>query len=136
MYICSENGDKAEEFHRRCDGKSPTIVLIKTEDNFKLGGYTSAQWSSDNHYKEDSTAFIFSLSNKKSFKVNNSRRAIYGGISCGPNFGDREIFINNNCFTKGGTIAKSNYYELYNTGELVGSKKDYKIKDYEVFLIK
>lgn len=40
----SENGWGATTFHSLCDGKGPTVSIIKV-DKYIFGGYTSTSWS-------------------------------------------------------------------------------------------
>ena len=46
IYRGSESGFRAQNFHEQCDNKGPTITLIKDENNFIFGGYTSQNWKS------------------------------------------------------------------------------------------
>jgi hypothetical protein len=34
-------GSSAKIFHSQCDGKSPTLYIIKTKKGYKFGGYIS-----------------------------------------------------------------------------------------------
>ena len=45
LYKATRDGWQAKEFHARCDGKSPTLVVVKGESNV-LGGYATAPWQS------------------------------------------------------------------------------------------
>ena len=40
----SSNGDSYEEFHKLCDNKGTTLVLIKAKEGFIIGGYTIHDW--------------------------------------------------------------------------------------------
>ncbi len=42
LYRGSTDGWLAADFHRRSDGKGPTISLFKIKDGDCVGGYTSA----------------------------------------------------------------------------------------------
>ena len=42
LYRGSKHGWTAEDFHRLCDGKSPTITLFKVKDGPCIGGFTEA----------------------------------------------------------------------------------------------
>ena len=44
LYSTKIDGDKASEFHKKCDGKSPTITIIKTTKGYRFGGYTTKCW--------------------------------------------------------------------------------------------
>ena len=58
----TEDGDLAKDFHRNCDGKAPTIISCKDTKNQIFGGYTEAEWDSENrHKKRDRNSFIFSV---------------------------------------------------------------------------
>ena len=43
-FRASENGWAASTFHSLCDGKGPTVSIIKV-DKYIFGGYTSTSWS-------------------------------------------------------------------------------------------
>mmetsp|Transcript_926 Transcript_926/g.1250 ORF Transcript_926/g.1250 Transcript_926/m.1250 type:complete len:579 (-) Transcript_926:93-1829(-) len=62
------HGFSANAFHKRCDGKGPTIFLVKNEINAIFGGFTSVKWGTNaNGIKKskkemrDPTAFLFAL---------------------------------------------------------------------------
>ena len=43
-YRASRDGWRARDFHRLCDNKGPTVVLIKV-NNYIFGGYTDQNWA-------------------------------------------------------------------------------------------
>ena len=45
LYRASTDGNKPAHFHRCCDNKGPTLVLIKSGE-YIFGGYTSKSWES------------------------------------------------------------------------------------------
>jgi hypothetical protein len=57
----SEDGFKARGFHRLCDGKGPTLVVIKSAAH-TFGGFTTASWHSRNQPSAADESFLFSLS--------------------------------------------------------------------------
>ncbi|CAF3740885.1 unnamed protein product [Adineta steineri] len=64
IYKAQQDGFADKDFHRQCDGKGPTMTVIKSKpDGYLFGGYTVCPWSSDNGRKTDSTAFLFTLTN-------------------------------------------------------------------------
>jgi len=88
----SRDGFDATAFHRLCDGKANTITVIKNTNGFIFGGFTSIPWSSsDGLYKDDNTAFLFSLTNPSNsplkLKVKSPENAVYHSSNCGPAFG-------------------------------------------------
>ena len=44
-YRASRDGWSAQDFHRNCDNKGKTVVLVKAFNNHIFGGYTDQQWS-------------------------------------------------------------------------------------------
>ena len=58
IYQATEDGPNAADFHKTCDGNTNIVVLIKTKDGKKFGGYTSIGFSSFNRSYHDDTAFI------------------------------------------------------------------------------
>ena len=42
-YRASRDGWSAQDFHRHCDNKGPTVVLVKVNDCI-FGGYTDQHW--------------------------------------------------------------------------------------------
>ena len=63
LFSTNESGwSNASAFHSSCDDKGPTIVLIRSSDGSRYGGYTSVSWESNGDYRHDSQAFLFRLS--------------------------------------------------------------------------
>jgi len=100
----SVDGWASTTFHSRCDGKGPTVTIVKVQ-RYIFGGYTSTSWTSSCvGYRYDSKAFLFSLVNKpgwapvKLYQTGrySSSRA-YSTNSCssnGPTFGN-DFYISN-----------------------------------------
>ena len=40
----SVDGWAASTFHSRCDGKGPTVTIIRVKGKYIFGGYTSLSW--------------------------------------------------------------------------------------------
>ena len=45
LYRSSEHGYSGESFHKYCDDKKPTLVVIKSSGGWIFGGYTTQSWS-------------------------------------------------------------------------------------------
>ena len=45
------DGWAASTFHRNCDGKGPTVTIIKV-GSYIFGGYTDVSWSSPSKYNK------------------------------------------------------------------------------------
>ena len=50
LYRASEHGYTSKSFHECCDGKRPTLIVIKSSEGWIFGGYTNRYWSSDSIY--------------------------------------------------------------------------------------
>jgi len=69
LYRASNNGWASTEFHAACDGKGPTVSLVKVGE-YVFGGYTPISWdSTTNGHKSDPNSFIFSLKNPSKTNV-------------------------------------------------------------------
>ncbi|XP_073230058.1 MTOR-associated protein MEAK7-like [Porites lutea] len=92
----SVDGWAASTFHSRCDGKGPSVTIIRV-GRYIFGGYASVSWASGDRYQNDSKAFLFSLVNKPGWapvklpqtgKRSLSRvRSLYFYSLYGPTFG-------------------------------------------------
>ncbi len=87
IFKMSIHGYNCEDFHKKCDNKGETLILIKINENLIIGGYTSLNWDSSSKWKKDNNTFIFSLThNKKYIKNNDNSNSIYCLNSFGPMF--------------------------------------------------
>ena len=60
IYWGTRDGDSSKNFHQKCDNRGPTLTLCREKNGIIFGGYTEANWDSDNrHAKGDKTTFIF-----------------------------------------------------------------------------
>ena len=139
LYCASIDGESASDFHRNCDDKLKTVVLIKTPDNRRFGGYTQVNWKSgDNH---DKNTFLFSLDLLKIYPRKENGYSILFYSNTGPVFGgNKEIDIGDKCIsTKSFSIKNEskNFDFLGIKSPLCDLKNDEKIQliDYEVYQV-
>ena len=141
LFDTKRDGDNNKTFHGKVNDISPTLIIIKSTNGFKFGGYTTKSWSNDNSYKNDKHAFIFSLTKKKKYNIiDENKLAIYG---CSNDnrymfvFGkNHDICIYNNCTQNNKNhVGKSDYntneeYELNNGTQyfIVSSLEVYEVK--------
>ena len=72
-----------------CDGKGPTLTVIKTTTGHIFGGYTSVSWDKSDSFKYDYNAFLFSVNKLTKYPIVNSHaNAIRCHPSYGPTFGN------------------------------------------------
>ncbi len=140
----TENGEKPEDFHKHCDNKGPTLIIIKTTSNRIFGGFTPLNWNNDSDLYYDNTkrTFVFSLNLMKKYELKTSASvAIYNENSYGPTFGvyTNGAIVFSSSLKKGISYAKSdsNYLSDKNL-ELTngnGSLEHFDTTEIEVFKV-
>ena len=128
----------SQAFHEFCDGKGPTITLVKCRfdgalESRNLGGFIDQSWHSKNCYSKSSEAFLFLLNeqgNSVKCPILRVNRAISGSNEYGPKFGeDLEI---EKTFQTGclGQYAYSNASALCQ-----GNTNTFRVEEIEVFQV-
>ena len=141
LYKASRDGDRISTFTEKVKNKSPTLILIKSKEGYKFGGYTTVEWNMTGYYtyKEDKLAFIFSINNKQKFNLKESRK---GSAICGdPNHfafgGGHELTIWDK-FTSNDNSKDYGYNHTYNTTsnyELTGGSRSFYVEECEVYQV-
>ena len=125
IFTMSKNGNDSDDFHKYCDNKGPTLILIKTKKNQIFGGFTSLNWNKEYEGVKDPSnqTFIFSLDLFKKFDmINKEKQAIQNHSLYGPNFGNADIYLKKN-MKDGVCFANENCNYLSNNNiELIGEK--------------
>ena len=134
--------DKDAEFHSFCDDRGPNISLIMSNFGQVFGGYCKNSWSGNGNFSNDSTSFLFSLTNSKIYKIKKPIYATYNvkvtyimsygypdGILLFDNFlsgQNNKAYIQGNCYH-------------YNEGESgivnIGGADTFKVEECEVFKV-
>ena len=138
IFTASINGDKDDIFHKFCDGKGPTVTVVKGENGSIFGGYVTVPFSSDGQSYYDDKAFLFSLTNMKKFPAKIKEQAVCHLANWGPYIGYNnhcDLAINSGCLSNKYSYSDSKSYE-FNRVDLIGtSEKYFGVKDYEVYLV-
>ena len=58
IYCASKDGDKANDFHQKCDNKGPLLYMIRTKNDIVFGIYVSKPICSDGVTRNDSTQMV------------------------------------------------------------------------------
>ena len=58
IYRASENNYTGKSFHEHCDNATPTLVIIKSDNDCIFGGYTTQTWSGNGIYYHDNIMII------------------------------------------------------------------------------
>ena len=134
LYKATIDTDKATVFHNKCDWASRTLVLVKSGNLKRFGGYTTCSWKGDSIEKKDENAFVFSLDKMKIYDIIPGEDAIGCYPKYGPVFLGCQIRIFDEFFTKGGTtFEKGLNYNTEEDYELSGGLKKFEVKDIEVY---
>ena len=139
----------ADKFHKICDGKGPTITIVRSELKKLFGGYASISWNS-NGWSSAPGSFLFSLNKQTKHIIDkNEKIAIRGNAEYGPSFGGSDLILS----YKGSDIfdpTRPNWSDLGFTyslpdgvlfesdaaqSYLAGSYR-FKVDEYEVFGVK
>ena len=133
IYQATEDGPTASDFHKICDGNTNIVVLIKTKDGKKFGGYTSVGFSSFNRSYHDVTAFIFSIDKREIYPNIHGKSAIDSFYNLGPCFSGDSIKIFDNFLKKEGIIAKySANFETNEDYQINCGKGTFEVEEIEV----
>ena len=111
IYRATLMGGEMRDIHKYIDDKANTILLVRSNNGKKFGGFTTQTWDSKNHYKKDDKAFVFSINSKEIFSVKANNVAIGCFKDYGPIFGDDAdiYFWNSNMFTTSFSSNQRNY---------------------------
>ena len=88
LYRLSRDGKEYETFHKLCDNKGNTLLIVQLNDGNILGGFTTQNWDNKKTWKFDEYSFVFSLTRNIKCKNNINNESIYcGHDNRGPCFG-------------------------------------------------
>ena len=135
LYRKSRDGDEFQTFHKLCDNKGgSTLILIKLDNGNILGSYTVLDWDSKSEWKDDSNMFAFSLTeNVKCIKNNQDKYGIY----CNPNFGPHTAihFFNNKNIKMKVTYINAGFYSFNESNKLSKEKGYFNTQEVEIYKI-
>ncbi|KAJ6254372.1 hypothetical protein M0813_01208 [Anaeramoeba flamelloides] len=150
------DGWKYQTFHKKCDNKGKSIILIKLKNKSLFGGFAAIDWNSTGGRKQSigNKSFLFSLISLDPkfleplkmpvYQYKNKNREIYCGSNTGPILGNCDLIlgINNQ------NMKEYNYSDLGDTYKppfgykrrsneamnfLAGSFKNWDIFQIEIF---
>ena len=135
IYRGTRDGDRANDFHKKVDGISKTLCVVKSPKAI-FGGYIEATWDGDNVDKYDENAFCFRLTDKmKIYELVEGKDA----IGCNPKYGPvfRYTFhLEDNYFSrKAFCYAGYSHFHSGTKHSLTGGEKFPEVNEFEVFQI-
>ena len=143
----SRDGFSAAEFHRRCDGKTNTLVIARDTAGSVFGGFADVAWQSSNTYIHSIAAFLFTLSlhgaqNKVAARqcklIASMSHAIYGGQNYHATFGaGHDLHLCDNCAHASGSYSNlGNSYQNHGNIMLLCGMRNFQVSELEVFQIR
>ena len=136
IFKSSLNDDLIKTFHEKCDNKNNTLIIIKSSNGKKFGGYNPLLWNISDKYNNDSKTFLFSLDLKKKFIIEKENEINFASI--GKNdcivFGNGDLCIFD-MFTKSDkNYSKPCSFNIINY-QLTGGYENFKVDELEVYCI-
>jgi hypothetical protein len=151
------DGFRADEFHRRSDGRPNTLTLILDVKGNIFGGFTPVPWESNDVSDIDSAfqairpdysgkSFLFTLKHQRGvpptkfpLKEDSRNQAIFCGAGAGPCFGTSDLVVADGCneLVENKTslgLTYENGTSLNDNHALLGSHY-FQVKEIEVFQI-
>ena len=139
IFTASINGVSAKDFHKYCDGKGPTVTIVKAKNGHIFGGYVTVPFSSDCKSHYDDKAFLFSLTNMKKFPIKIKEQAVCHYSDWGPYIGYKDkcdLAIYKGCLNNKTNYCEPTSYEFERVDLIGNSDKYFVVEDYEVYLVK
>ena len=129
------DGDSTSIFMNKCNGKCPTLAVIKTTNGYIFGGYTTKQWNGGE--VQDKNAFVFSIDKKKKYNIKVPEHAIYSGKNAWWGFGcgSNAIVCFNNCTKRNDNYVDNKTYDIPEQYELNEGERNFTVKSFEIYHI-
>ena len=140
LYKASIDGDLMNTFHKKCDNKGPTLIIVKTTKGKRYGGYNPISWDTTDQWKSHPSTFIFSLDKKKKYIIEREDRKKYSSIGAKEHIGFGyycgDILIYDKCTRRNDnrTNGKDSCYNITDKYEFTG-EENVTISDYECFSV-
>ena len=67
LFKKTKNGNSVEDFHKFCDEKGKTVIIIETIEGIKFGAFMNESWNSQEEWKKNYKDFVFQLNLNKKF---------------------------------------------------------------------
>ncbi|CEO96567.1 BTB domain-containing protein [Plasmodiophora brassicae] len=142
IYRASRDGFFARSFHDKCDGKGPTVVLVRSTNGYVFGGFNANSWAS---YGSSSSRhnFLFALTGpNRKYPVTEPEYACVNNQACGPVFGrGPDLSISDMSNASNASYNASNISYNFARSYLGASGLaghgfvSFEVQDYEVFAV-
>ena len=144
LFDTQRDGDSSSTFHDKCDGKSPTLVVIKSKNDYVFGGYATSPWIANNDGNISApNSFIFSLNQKQKYYASSQQNSIINGgnrsnqrDSMMFRIGCCDINIKHNCTNNGQNQTNCDKFSVPSQNVLNGGNRYFTVSNLEVYEIK
>lgn len=140
LFDTKRDGDNSSTFHDKCDGKNPTLVLIKSDSGYCFGGYVTSAWLSNNSTIKAPNSFIFSLNQKQKYLASSQDNyVIHGGTrdnqkdSIMFKIGCCDISIRHNCTANNQNGTNCDKFSVPSANILNGGNRYFRVANLEVY---
>ena len=77
IFDTAKDGDTIDAFKNKCEGKNPTLFIIKTDFGSVFGGYATSPWK-ENGPIPDYNSFVFTFNPNKKYPVTMPKFGLFG----------------------------------------------------------
>jgi hypothetical protein len=140
LFRASEHGFLASEFHRLCDGKVPTITLVKAANGRMAAAYIGVDWGRPWGHTSNPRGFLASIDEGYTLQKHpsNNRGHVFSYQEYGPCFG-LGLFLSNRCDENESSYSILGHYYRYGPegmepSSLFGSR-NFRVLEYEVYQV-
>jgi len=139
VYKGTKDGMNATKFHEFCNNKGATITIIKSKHGKIFGGFMPDAWASKNAYINTTKSWLFSLTAKAKYVMNDpTTYAQYGGYdysTYGPTFGGgHDIYLATDFGNNTTNYCNRHSYNFPDNTTLTGGY-NFQVEEIEVFSI-
>ncbi len=125
------DGNSIKTILKKCDGKYPTLSIIRTSKGYMFGGYTEQIWKQGG--SEDTNAFVFSINNEKKYNIKKPENATCLVENSFWRFGYSAIVITENCTQAFNNYVDNGTYDIEEKFELNGGESNFNVKSFEIY---
>jgi hypothetical protein len=144
IFRASEHGFRASEFHRICDGKEPTITLVKAENGRMEAAYSDSSWEyNEFEWVMNPRGFVASIAENpaallgyslQKYALNRGAHVVNSFLNWGPYFG-YDFYISNRCHENEYSFSILGYGYGQERVDLLVCEGNFRVLEYEVFQV-
>ena len=142
LFDTTKDGDYSSTFHQKCDGKCPTLVIIKSSNGYIFGSYDTSPWNSNSQNINAPNSFIFSLNQKQKYYASSENNSIiYGGSRDNQQnsymfkIGCCDVSIMHNCTSNNQNRTNCDKFSVPSKNILNGGNQYFTVSNLEVYEI-